>query len=242
MTFFSTFLEKITIMQELEFFLRIVVASLCGAAIGFERTRRFKEAGIRTHILVAAASALMMIVSKYGFADLQTATGGYFAGTSGADASRIASQVITGISFLGAGVIFKLGSSVKGLTTAAGIWATSGIGIAIGAGMYFEGIFVTALIIVSQFIMHRITIGKDSIRSAQITVAVKDSSVFREEFERLLESKNAKASYDGVIKNENGSITLEISVTFSRNDSIEELVCFAEQNSNIISLENSSLM
>lgn len=205
MTFFELFLSKITITQELEFFLRIVVASLCGALIGFERTRRFKEAGIRTHILVAAASTLMMIVSKYGFADLQTVTGGYFAGTSGADASRIASQVITGISFLGAGVIFKLGSSVRGLTTAAGIWATSGIGIAIGAGMYFEGIFVTVLIIVSQFIMHRITIGKDSIRSLAVIVTVKDSQLFRSEFDALMQERKARVSYEGITKNENGT-------------------------------------
>ncbi len=242
MTFFELFLNKVTIIQELEFFLRIVVASLCGAMIGFERTRRFKEAGIRTHILVAAASTLMMIVSKYGFADLQTATGGYFAGTSGADASRIASQVITGISFLGAGVIFKLGSSVRGLTTAAGIWATSGIGIAIGAGMYFEGIFVTALIILSQFIMHRITIGKDSIRSLAVIVTVKDSQRFCSEFEALMAEKNAKVSYEGITKNENGTTALQITMTFSKKENTGDLVAFADESDNIISLENTPVI
>ncbi len=242
MTFFELFLNKVTITQELEFFLRIVVASLCGALIGFERTRRFKEAGIRTHILVAAASTLMMIVSKYGFADLQTSAGGYFAGTSGADASRIASQVITGISFLGAGVIFKLGSSVRGLTTAAGIWATSGIGIAIGAGMYFEGIFVTALIIVSQLIMHRITIGKDSIRTVSVIVTVKDSAAFRREFDNMMAERKAKVSYEGIIKNENGTTALQITMTFSKKENADDLVAFADGSDNVISLENTPVI
>ena len=242
MTFFEMFLSKVTIMQELEFFLRIVVASLCGALIGFERTRRFKEAGIRTHILVAAASTLMMIVSKYGFADLAAEGGGFFFGTSGADASRIASQVITGISFLGAGVIFKLGSSVRGLTTAAGIWATSGIGLAIGAGMYFEGIFVTALIIVSQLVMHRITIGKDSIHTAAIIVTVRDSVAFRKEFDAMMQEKGAKVSYEGISKNENGTTILQISVTLSKKESVDDLVVFADESQNIISMENTPVI
>ena len=241
MTFFEQFLGHFTITQELEFFLRIIVASLCGALIGFERTRRFKEAGIRTHILVAAASSLMMIVSKYGFADLAQA-GGFFAGTSGADASRIASQVITGISFVGAGVIFKLGSSVRGLTTAAGIWATSGIGLAIGAGMYFEGAFVTALIIASQFLMHRITIGKDSIRSASIIVTVHDSVKFREDFEAFLKERKAQISYEGIVKNDNGTTALQITITVPQKENIDNLVAFADSSDNIISLENTPVI
>ena len=241
MTFFEQALHHFTVTQEFEFFLRIIVSSLCGALIGFERTRRFKEAGIRTHILVAAASGLMMIVSKYGFTDLAV-DGGFFAGTSGADASRIASQVITGISFVGAGVIFKLGSSVRGLTTAAGIWATSGIGLAIGAGMYFEGIFVTLLIIASQFLMHRITIGKDSIRSASIIVTVRDSVLFREEFEKFLDEKKAKISYEGITKNDNGTTAMHITVTFPQKENIDGLIAFADLSENIISLENTPVI
>ena len=103
-----------------DYLVRIVVACLCGGLVGLERTKRLKEAGIRTHIIVALGATLIMVVSKYGFADVV-----------GADASRIASNVITGISFLGAGVIFVRGGSVKGLTTAAGIWATAAIGLAL---------------------------------------------------------------------------------------------------------------
>ena len=103
---------------EAEFFLRIVLASVCGILIGFERSKRLKEAGVRTHCMVACGAALMMIVSKYGFADLVQEAGVYLYGTKGADASRIASQVVSGVGFLGAGVIFRTGVSIKGLTTA----------------------------------------------------------------------------------------------------------------------------
>lgn len=236
MTFFEMFISKITLYQELEFFLRILAASICGAMIGFERTKRFKEAGIRTHIVVACASALMMLVSKYGFADLQNA-GVFFPGTDGADASRIASQVVTGISFLGAGVIFKLGSSVKGLTTAAGIWATSGIGLAIGAGMYFEGVFVTIVVILSQLLMHRITVGKDAVESYAVIVTVKDSEKFRETFEDEMQVHKAKITYQGVIKNINGTTILHINIVLSKKANMSNLVVFADNDDNIVTFK-----
>ena len=238
MGFFENFIERFSLWQELEFFLRIFAASICGALIGFERTKRFKEAGIRTHILVACASALMMIVSKYGFADLQIAEGVFYPGTDGADASRIASQVVTGISFLGAGVIFKLGSSVKGLTTAAGIWATSGIGLAIGAGMYIEGAFVTVVVLLSQFIMHKITVGKDSFESTGIIAIVKDSKLFREKFDKKMEERGSQLSYTAVSKNENGTITLHITIKHHRKDNLEDLTEYATNDENIVAFKH----
>lgn len=129
----------LSIALELECFVRILMASLCGCMIGYERTRRLKEAGVRTHCVVACGAALMMVVSKYGFADI-IQNGVYLYGSDGVDASRIASQVVTGVGFLGAGVIFRTGTSVKGLTTAAGIWATSAVGLAFGAGLYLIGL------------------------------------------------------------------------------------------------------
>ncbi len=136
------------IMENLEYLLRIVIASICGGLIGYERSRRRKEAGLRTHIIVALGSALLMIVSKYGFPDIIDQPG------MRVDASRIAANVITGISFLGAGVIFTRDVSVKGLTTAAGLWSVAGIGLAIGAGMYPVGIFATLLILVVQLLSY----------------------------------------------------------------------------------------
>ncbi|MBT9775060.1 MgtC/SapB family protein [Clostridium sp. MCC353] len=132
------------LMTQMEFVLRIVGACVCGIVIGYERKNRNKEAGIRTHAIVALGSALIMIVSKYGFEDIPDY-----------DASRVAAQIVSGIGFLGAGIIFIKNNTVSGLTTAAGIWATSGIGMAIGAGLYYIGGITALLIVFIQFILHR---------------------------------------------------------------------------------------
>lgn len=128
-------------------FARLIIACVCGLAIGFERKNRGKEAGVRTHCVVACASALMMIISKYGFTDVANEM-------ARADGARIAAQVVSGIGFLGAGMIFVHKNTIKGLTTAAGIWATAGIGMAIGAGMYFIGIVSTVIIYLVQVLLH----------------------------------------------------------------------------------------
>lgn len=131
-----------------EYILRVVVAGFCGALIGYERRSRHKEAGIRTHFIVAVGASLMMVISKYGFTDM-----GDWQNVS-LDPSRVASQIVSGVGFLGAGTIFMNKQKVKGLTTAAGIWATAGVGMAVGAGMYVVGIGVTLLILLVQLIMH----------------------------------------------------------------------------------------
>ena len=109
--------------------LRLTVAALLGGIIGFDREYRAKEAGLRTHFLVALGSALFMIVSMYGFGE----------GAKG-DPGRVAAQVVTGIGFIGAGSIMIHKQFVRGLTTASGLWATAGIGLAVGGGMYWIGI------------------------------------------------------------------------------------------------------
>lgn len=134
-------------LEQGEYFLRILIAGLCGTIIGYERKNRMKEAGVRTHLIVAIGSALMMIVSKYGFSDT-------IANMGKADASRIASQIVTGVGFLGAGTIFVRKNAISGLTTAAGIWATAGIGMAIGSGMYSIGIATAITITIIQFVFH----------------------------------------------------------------------------------------
>ncbi|MEV2280118.1 MgtC/SapB family protein [Paenibacillus larvae] len=119
-------------MQVVQFdmILRLLLAGVFGAMIGFERKSRLKEAGLRTHFLVAVGSALIMVVSKYGFFDVLHVDGVEL------DASRVAAQVVSGIGFLGAGTIIVQRQAVRGLTTSAGLWATSGIGLTVGAGLY----------------------------------------------------------------------------------------------------------
>ena len=116
--------------------LRLAVAGALGTLIGLEREYRAKEAGMRTHFLVALGSALIMIVSQYGFGD------------NTADASRVAAQIVSGIGFIGAGTIMMQKQFVRGLTTAAGLWVAAGIGMAIGGGLYIIGIVTTVFTLI----------------------------------------------------------------------------------------------
>lgn len=121
---------------------RLILASCCGLCIGIERTNRLKDAGIRTHLIVCMGAALMMLVSKYGFFDVSPLTEFFKA-----DVSRVASSVVAGIGFLGAGIIFERNRCVTGLTTA-------GIGMAMGAGMYLIAVAGTMILITAQSLLH----------------------------------------------------------------------------------------
>ena len=126
---------------ELDITLRLAVAMLLGGVIGFEREYRAKDAGFRTHFLVALGSALFCIVSQYGF------------GFELKDSSRVAAQVVSGIGFLGAGTIIFQKNVVRGLTTAAGLWVTAAIGLACGTGMYLPAVVTTLMVLVGLEIL-----------------------------------------------------------------------------------------
>ena len=117
----------------MELTIRLMLALLLGGAIGIEREYRAKEAGFRTHFLVALGSALFCLVSQFGF------------GVDLKDSSRVAAQVVSGIGFLGAGTIIFQKNVVRGLTTAAGLWVTAAIGLACGTGMYLAAVLTTAM-------------------------------------------------------------------------------------------------
>lgn len=122
--------------MEIDLTIRLAVAMLLGGVIGFEREYRAKDAGFRTHFLVALGSALFCVVSQYGFGfDLK-------------DSSRVAAQVVSGIGFLGAGTIIFQKNVVRGLTTAAGLWVTAAIGLACGTGMYLAAVATTLLMLI----------------------------------------------------------------------------------------------
>jgi len=135
------YFANLNLSVELMNLFKLVLAALLGFAIGYERKRRYKEAGIRTHTIVCLGSALMMLVSIYGF-------------PSDADAARVAAQIVTGVGFLGAGIIVYRKHETKGLTTAAGVWATAGVGMACGGGLYILAIAATAIMITAQLLFH----------------------------------------------------------------------------------------
>ena len=126
---------------ELDITLRLAVAMLLGGVIGFEREYRAKDAGFRTHFLVALGSALFCIVSQFGF------------GFELKDSSRVAAQVVSGIGFLGAGTFFFQKNVVRGLTTAAGLWVTAAIGLACGTGMYLPAVVTTLMVLIGLEIL-----------------------------------------------------------------------------------------
>lgn len=129
----------------LNWVVRILLAALMGSLIGLERQTRSKGAGMGTHAIVCIAACALTIVSKYGFYDVDKV-----------DAARLAAQIISGISFLGAGIIFVRNENVQGLTTAAGVFATAGIGISFGAGLCAVGLLTGCLVILFQYVLHHV--------------------------------------------------------------------------------------
>jgi putative Mg2+ transporter-C (MgtC) family protein len=201
-----------------DYLIRVVVACLCGGLIGLERTKRLKEAGIRTHIIVALGATLIMVVSKYGFSDVV-----------GADASRIASNVITGVSFLGAGVIFVRGGSVKGLTTAAGIWATAAIGLALGAGMYTVGVLCTALMIILQIALHKFLPGDMQSSKELLLVISKDYHTVMPKIRQRLGEMKVLVSGVEMEKLENGDTRVTLDVRLHKDNVSDELLDLADE-------------
>jgi putative Mg2+ transporter-C (MgtC) family protein len=130
-----------------ESLLRLALAALLGGLIGAERELRERQAGLRTHLLVAVGSALFTIVGAYGFHDFLSSGESVVR----ADPTRIAAQIVTGIGFLGAGAIIRQGFSVRGLTTAATLWVVAAVGLAAGAGYYSAAVITTALVLIALY-------------------------------------------------------------------------------------------
>ena len=226
MTFAEILEKEFSLWQYLEFFLRVLVACVCGAAIGYERSKRLKEAGIRTHIIVCCAAALIMIVSKYGFGDLVSSNGTDLYGARGADPARLAAQIVSGVSFLGAGIIFRNGNTVKGLTTAAGIWATAGIGLAIGAGMYLIGIFTTVVVAVIQIIMHKYTFGVDSTVLGHLKCVAPNEEAFRKALNAYIAKRRIQVQDMKINFLDDGSAEYSLTLRLRQDVTINDLSDF----------------
>lgn len=219
------------IVAELPYMLRVVVACICGAVIGVERSMRQKEAGIRTHVVVAIGAALAMVLSKYAYFDVVGIEGLRLQ----ADVSRIASQVITGVGFLGAGVIFVRGATIKGLTTAAGIWTTAAIGMAIGSGMYGIGIFCTTVLLVIQTILHKY-FHFDRHVTSDLEAVLQDVPGAISRFREQLEKSGVQILGFEIQKSQAGEIHCLLSVQVREEEILSRLETFMEDNQDIRSL------
>ena len=196
------------IAEQFVFILRLLLAAVCGCIIGYERKNRGKGAGVRTHTIVALAAALMMIVSKYGFADIVN-----YPGVKEADPARIAAQVVSGIGFLGAGMIYFNRHLVKGLTTAAGIWATAGVGLAMGAGLYVIAVVATVLIVLSQIILHKNYKILHMPSEEILTATISDNEEAMDFLHNMLDKYNISVGGMKCRKKDDGLIEVEMDVS-----------------------------
>ena len=217
--------EFLSVYDNLEFLIRLLLSATLGALIGLERSKRQKEAGVRTHCIIACTAALFMILSKYAFVELAIGE----SGLRGADPARIAAQVVSGISFLCAGVIFKNSNSIHGLTTAAGMWATAAIGMSIGAGLYWLGLFESAILMTIQIILHRFPVGTDALATQELSVEMADTPELQDRFDTLLDAHKGQVIESSLTRSE-GMLIMEITVKLETLITYEEATAFMKAN------------
>lgn len=215
---------------DIELVLRILIAACCGAFIGYERKRRQKEAGIRTHFIVALGSAMFAIVSKYGFLDIVAINGAQV------DVSRVSSSIVTGVCFLGAGMIFVRSKSITGLTTAAGIWAVSAVGMSFGVGMYKLGLFSTFLIILIQYVLHKPLQKLEGPSIREMTCVLHDIDGNVERLKHDLEVIDKMVYFSQVEKRENGTILIKFNIRAANSLLTEDIYQFMKDRPYIMSL------
>lgn len=180
--------------------IRLIAAAVLAGFIGLEREMKRHPAGLRTHILVGVGSCLMMILSLFGFqAYIDSGENIRF------DPARIPSYVISGIGFLGAGTILVHGRTVRGLTTAASIWVVAGIGLIVGAGMYYEAVLATVIVVLSLFFLNKIeTLYAKKRNKKQLTVVTRSDAFRIDELAAILEDKNVNVDHLSIDKARNG--------------------------------------
>ena len=218
-------------LVQLEFFGRLILAGICGAIVGYERKRNMKEAGVRTHFIVAMAAALVMIISKYGFLDV---TG--FPNHS-VDVSRVAASVVSGVGFLGAGIIFVRKYTINGLTTAAGIWATSAIGMAIGGGMYILGIMATVSILLAQVFLHKKWRFLHIPSTEQFRLLIVNTPESVQEIRKVLDEHKIEVMNIKMEITENGYLALDLLTKSPKGFQPVEMMDMFQGNTNVKSID-----
>lgn len=189
---------------QIELILRLVLSCLAGAVIGYERKKREKVAGMRTHIIAALASALFSICSKYSYFDVVV-----YQGVS-VDASRIAANVVTGICFLGAGMIILRNRTIKGLTTSAGVWAVSALGMCFGNGLYILALAGTFIMVVIQYTLHNSLDHFEGRQSTECTLEIADGEKHLDELLDSLKKQDSSVRVLSLSRGNDGVYTVKI--------------------------------
>ena len=189
-----------------EFIIRIFVAAVLGGLIGLEREYRAKEAGFRTHFLVALGSSLFMILSQYGFDTPLT-----ILQKTSFDPSRIASQVVTGIGFIGAGIIIFQKNVIRGLTTDAGLWVTSAIGLTCGAGLYILASATTILVLLCLEVLN-VILQRFGTRNISVTITCKSKDNIKGIFKLMKKESIEVYSYNMKERNVSGIHTFAVTM------------------------------
>lgn len=204
------------VMEWKVFIVRLLLATLLGSVIGFEREYHAKEAGVRTHLLVALGSCLFMIISVYGFDFMLDRDHVSF------DPSRIASQVVTGIGFIGAGTIILQKQMVRGLTTAAGLWVTAAIGLACGNGMYVIAVVTTAIVLISLGLIN-VYLPYISQKERRITFLAEDYAVMAEILNQLRQEKITVLNYEmhKSAEENDGKMLVTLEIRMKRYDNVK---------------------
>lgn len=199
---------------ELAIFAKLLLAALAGGAVGLEREKHGRPAGLRTHLLVSLGACLMMVVSeafqlKYGHLDVNSAVR--------LDPGRTAAQIVTGIGFLGAGVIIKEGITVRGLTTAASLWLVAGLGMAFGMGLFLPGVMATVLALLSLVFLKKLEpiIRKD--RYLDITITADNRLSLQDDLEKIFLDRQMRiTNIRSHIDLQNNEVTFEYILTQHR--------------------------
>ncbi len=213
--------ELQTVLNQLGILPDLLLSVILGFLIGFERKIRFKEAGIRTHTIVCVGSALMMIVSKYAFGPE-------------ADTARVAAQIVTGVGFLGAGMIVYRKNEVHGLTTAAGVWATAGVGMACGGRLYIIALGATIVIIVAQCLFHL----PFKVFHSKRYYAIKIEFIQNEKENLVIKNIFGVDRFNHlIIKRENGNVIYSATLNTDKEFSSTKLNKIMTDNEFIISIE-----
>jgi len=199
-------------IENYEIIIRLCCAALCGAIIGIERERKEWAAGMRTHMMVAVGAALYMIVSAYGFEDILKHE------SVSLDPSRVAAQVVSGIGFLGAGmIIFLRHGVIRGLTTASGLWTVAAIGLAVGSGMFLAGLVTTGIAITILWLLQPVeTLLFSKKGSKKLLIQISSAEDTGLVLNDILQNKEFELSHFSLDRKDDGTSVLEITLANSK--------------------------